>query len=142
MTNQNGNFYWTRLPPLSDIISFGPQYLDDNIAHINNPFWKDVFNAWLLLRTHEKIDSWDEYISQPLWYNKDIKIDGKSIYINQWFQKGIVHINDLITEDGNFLSFGKLQDLYKVRTNFLTYHGIVEAIKRDIGIKGIESKKT
>ena len=44
-------------------------------------------------------------------------------------------------EPGNFLSLGKLQDLYKVRTNFLTYHGIVAAIKRDIGIKGIESKK-
>ena len=128
------------LVPLSDIISFGPQYLDDIIAHINNPFWKDVFNAWLLLRTHEKTDSWDEYISQPLWFNKDIKIDGKSIYIKQWFQKGIAHINDLITEDGNFLSLEKLQDLYKVRTNFLTYHGIVAAIKRDIGIKGIESK--
>ena len=68
------------LVPLSDILSFGHQYLDDIIAHINNPFCKDVFNAWLLLRTHEKIDSWDEYISQPLWYNKDIKIDGKSIY--------------------------------------------------------------
>ena len=65
----------------------------------------------------------------------------RSIYIKQWFQKGIAHINDLITEDGNFLSLEKLQDLYKVRTNFLTYHGIVAAIKRDIGIKGIESKK-
>ena len=35
----------------------------------------------------------------------------------------------------------KIHDLYKVRTNLRTYHGIVAAIKIDIGIKDIESKK-
>ena len=40
-----------------------------------------------------------------LFNNKDILVDGKSIFLNEWFEKGILSINDLLSESGNILTF-------------------------------------
>jgi len=36
---------------------------------------------------------------------KAILIDGKPFFIREWFSKGISFINDLLNENGKFLSF-------------------------------------
>ena len=40
-----------------------------------------------------------------LFNNKDILVDGKSIFLNEWFEKGILSIYDLLSESGNILTF-------------------------------------
>jgi hypothetical protein len=38
-------------------------------------------------------------------------------------------INDVLCETGKIMSFQKFQDSYYIQTNFLTYHGVITAIR-------------
>ena len=43
-----------------------------------------------------------------LWYNKDIKIQGKSVFYKDFYNHGINYVCDLIDERGNVVPFDKL----------------------------------
>ena len=79
-------------------------------------------NHWYVIR---KIS-----LSQPLWYNKNIQINNKSVFYQSWFNKGIIYFNDLLNEDGSFLTFEEFQHKFMIRTNFITFMGIKTAIIR------------
>ena len=63
-----------------------------------------------------------------MFNNKDILVDGKPIFLSEWFKKGILSINDLLNESGNFLTFREFCDKYSCESNFLQYHQVVSAI--------------
>jgi hypothetical protein len=44
------------------------------------------------------------FLSSPLWMNKTIKIENKPVFYEDWFRKGICFVNDIMSEDGKFLS--------------------------------------
>ena len=45
-----------------------------------------------------------------LFNNKDIVIDGRPFFFKSWFQKGIVSIQDILSENGKFLSFQEFRE--------------------------------
>jgi len=55
-------------------------------------------------------------------------VDGKPIFLNNWFKKGILSINDVLNESGNFLTFHEFCDKYSCESNFLQYYQVVSAI--------------
>ena len=38
-------------------------------------------------------------------------------------------INDLLTDDNNFMSYEIFQNTFNIKTNLLIYHGLISAIK-------------
>ena len=52
-----------------------------------------------------------------------------------WYKKGIIVINDLLENDGNFLSFNSFKVKFDVTVNFLQYFGICKAIKSGYNIQ-------
>ncbi|XP_065933802.1 uncharacterized protein [Magallana gigas] len=76
---------------------------------VRNSFWKDTFIAFKNIQDRMKLLTWQEFITQPIWYNKNITMGGKSIFFIDWFNKNIVYINDLLDENGSFLSLHDLQ---------------------------------
>ena len=63
-----------------------------------------------------------------MFNNKDILVDGKPIFLSEWFRKGIVSINELLNETGNVLTFQEFRDKYSCESNFLQYYHGVSAI--------------
>ena len=57
-----------------------------------------------------------------MFNNKDILVDGKPIFLNEWFKKGILSINDLWNESGNVLTFHEFRDKYSFKSNILRYY--------------------
>ena len=55
-------------------------------------------------------------------------MDGIPIFLREWFKKGILSINDLLDESGNFLTFHEFRDKYSCESNFLQYYQVVSAI--------------
>ena len=55
-----------------------------------------------------------------LFNNKDILVDGKPIFLNEWFKKDILSINDLLSESGDILTFHELCDKIFLWIQFLT----------------------
>ena len=45
-------------------------------------------------------------------------IGNKSIFYKDWFEKGVRSINDLINEDGTYLTLDQFQEKYKIVVNF------------------------
>ena len=46
-------------------------------------------------------------------------MDGKPIFLSEWFRKGLLSINDLLNESGNVLTFQEFRDKYSCKSNFL-----------------------
>ena len=70
-----------------------------------------------------------------LFNNIDILVGETPVYISECFKKGIVSIRDLLSDDGNFLTFQEFTDKYPCKTNFLQYYQIINAIPKDILLK-------
>ena len=67
-----------------------------------------------------------------LFNNKEILVGGKPIFFSKWFRKGIISIKDLLTENGNFLTFQEFSRKYSCQTNFLQYYQVISAIPKHL----------
>ena len=61
-------------------------------------FYKKILEFFNEFKTLYLYDQKQELI---LFKNKDILVDGKPIFLSEWFRKGILSINDLLNESGN-----------------------------------------
>ena len=81
-------------------------------------FWKDVLLSWEKVIEKEQNFNCHFFLASPIWFNNKIKIDNKSIFYKEWFEKGVRSINDLINEDGTYLTLDQFQEKYKIVVNF------------------------
>ena len=63
-----------------------------------------------------------------LWNNKDITIDQKMLFWKSWFEQGIYFVQDLLKENGNFLSLQEFNEKFGMNVNYLHYFQIISAI--------------
>ena len=70
----------------------------------------------------------NESMSTILFNNKDILVDGKPLFIREWFVKGIHTIQQLFNENGQYLTFQEFQAKYYCNTNFLQFYQMLSAI--------------
>ena len=93
-----------------------------------NPFWKDVFLAWNKINMQQKGEN---YLSEPLFFNENIKINRKTVFLKAWHQSGVSLVNDLVNEQGEFRNWEDIKTSLTLNTNFLQHRSIVEAIPRN-----------
>ena len=77
-----------------------------------NPFWKNVFLAYSILQSK----SFRDISCQPLWFNSHIQVNNVCVFYRSWYEKGIICINDLLDEDGTFLSLNEFKLKYQITT--------------------------
>ena len=95
-------------------------------------FYKDILTFFNDLKSLYSGDGFQELI---LFNNKDILIDGKSFYYDEWLIAGILTIKDLLNENGAFLSFQEFSQKYSCRSNFLQLYQVTSVIPRHLLIK-------
>ena len=103
---------------IKKLFNTGSNYIEIILQSITNDFWKDTLFAFKNIEDKMKIESWEDFISQPLWYNKKLKIDNKPIFYSKWFINGVVLISDLLDEKGSFLELKDLKAKFNIETNF------------------------
>jgi exonuclease III len=91
---------------------------------IDNPFWKCVVDAWVLLDKTLQPQSIDDIFNQPIWHNSNIKFD----YVESWQRKGIHYLYNLFSLSGNLLTFKELKDKYKIKCTYLDYIRLIKHI--------------
>ena len=119
-----GNILSTQCPDIIDFLKFGIDFIKGKLNRLNS-FWKDVFKAWVTLVNKQKVESSEEFLKEPLWYNPKFKMGNRSIIIKNMFEAGITVVNDLIKEDGTVLSYNEFVNKYDIDINFLEYNGLV-----------------
>jgi hypothetical protein len=91
----------------------GSDYIQKIQSKLKNTFWKDVLLSWEKVIEKEQNFNWHFYLANPIWFNNKTMIDNISIFYKEWFEKGVRSINDLINEDGTYLTldqFKKIQN--------------------------------
>lgn len=102
--------------------------IENMIGTVENKFWKDVLHSLININKKTELKESD-LLKSPIFYNNNIKIGGTHIFYRSWFDKGIMYINDLINENGDFYSETEFSSKTGVKTNFLQYSGVIKAIK-------------
>ena len=97
---------------------------------IDNSFWKNVRDIWADLQDNPTTTP-EEILSQHIWKNNHIKINRKPIFYKRWCKNGIIYLNDIIKNDGNFLTLEELNENFNMNVNFLDYLSIQNAIPRE-----------
>ena len=67
---------------------------------------------------------------QIIWNNRNIRLDGKTIFINEWYNKGIIYIQDLLNADFNFLSLTRFKEKFIVQCPFTIHYDLINAIPK------------
>ena len=67
--------------------------------------------------------------NQILWNNKNITIEEKSLYYKEWYQRGIVYIQDLFDDNGISLNFETFSTKLAMRTNSFRNFGVINTIQ-------------
>ena len=121
---------------IDDLEKFGNDKIwslpPNGLTKINslNEFWKEIIDIWSSLSDVSPAAP-EQILSQPIWYNNNMKIDKKHIYYKNWFMKGIIYINDLIDETGNFKTLDKIKEEFDINCNFLQYTSLISAIPKN-----------
>ena len=66
--------------------------------------------------------------AQSIWLNKNITIGNETIVWNEWYEKGITLVRDIVDEKGIFYDVNSLSELYSIKTNFLSVLQLRQAI--------------
>ena len=112
------------------IINSGTKGIEEAQKRMHNNFWIDVFKSWKKIIEAYKLNQEINVLLQPIWHNDILMIGNKTLFINQWYKKGVRYINDLVNENNQFYNHNQFQINYNIRTDFLTYYGIINSVRK------------
>ena len=93
---------------------------------ISDTFISEILSIWTDINYEANIYSTEQLKAQNLWQNSvgNIPIHNKS-----WSSKGVRNVGHLMKDSIQFLSFEDFKEHFNIKTNFLTFQGVLSAIK-------------
>ena len=122
----------TMCPMITSFRCFGAEFVKNKLNEIDNPFWKNVFESYLILNNKYCVSNWEQFKILPIWYNNYFKIGGKSFLFRDFYEKGIVLVDDLIGNNSDFHRVEYIVNTLNIRTNVLQYNDLISSIKRTL----------
>ena len=117
------NFFFNKYGSLTFLLKCN---YDVNLFQANFPlFYREILGCFQELSSAYGGDSRRKFI---LWNNKDITIDQKTLFWKTWFERGIYYVQDLLNENGKFLSLDEFNEKFGLKVNYLQYFQITTAI--------------
>ena len=96
----------------------------------HDSFVRDMLLAWSAIN-HHRPTSANQIKNQIIWFNSFIKAkDGKPLFFKNWYNKGIIYLEQLLDRFGNYKSLAELQQYVK-EINFLELHRLHKAIPKE-----------
>ena len=136
----NSRDSWKAIPNYYLSTHGGLQFLlkcNYNANDINNnlpTFYRELFQYFQEFKNKTKIFSYGNLL---LWNNEAITIEKKMLFWKSWFDKKIFCIQDILSSDGNFLTFEEFQNKFRIKTNYLHYFQLMAAIPSDLKKKAM-----
>ena len=65
---------------------------------MNNPFWNEVFDAWIELNNYCTIKTNEQLLTTPIWYNQIVSVT--NLFFPKWINKGIKTVGDIVGVNG------------------------------------------
>ena len=117
-------------PLLSNIEQHGYDNINRIINQIHNAFWKDILRHIKKVLVSKIPENFCEFISEHIFHNKNICINNQTIFFKSLADNNITKIFHLTNLNGSFLSYDEFRRKYhNVRLNFVSYNGLINAIR-------------
>jgi len=96
----------------------------ESISDKLNPFWRDILLnlSELLPPNDEEENNFINILSQPIWLNFNVKRNGNFFIIDRYCYNGVLFINDIISEDKQFLSYQEFQNKYMYKLSRILWY--------------------
>ena len=78
-------------------------------------FYRNILQFFKELKA---IYGYDQGSDLVLLNNREILVDNKTVYLNNWVENHVISITDLLKDDGNYLPFQEFTDKFACKTNF------------------------
>jgi len=128
-------------PEINMLEEYGPVVLKNAVLHHTiYLFWKNVFDSYLELYDSVPVKEGAEILMEPLFFNNKFQIDGKVVYFDDWIEKEVFFVKDLVNETGKFLSLRDFQTKFDIQVPFLEFCGLVSAVKQKLRKLDIQLK--
>ena len=125
---------WTKIIEndinINNLANYGYSLIESIIDKTKNKFWQDVLRSHIQVIKHNKITTLEQFLNTPLFQNSSMLVGGTALVYKTWNDRGVYFINDLVTEKGEFYTETDFKKLYNIKTNFLQFNGITQAIKK------------
>ena len=129
----NGSQTWNKLlnntlPSFNLIYKIGPRIVETFRKNYSNPFWNDVFMAFLEFSIKITPNTVDDFLACSFLYNDNIKIGHKIITLKSFIDNQVIQIYQLKTQ-GQYKTFGDFKNSHPgVQLDFVTYNAIITSI--------------
>ncbi|KAL9963759.1 hypothetical protein ACROYT_G027296 [Oculina patagonica] len=91
----------------------------------SSTFYRELLEWWSKLREVEDPENIYKYI---LWNNKEIMIDGKSVFYEHFFDNNIIYTTHLLYDMTNIESFNVVRDAGLKNSNFLVWTRLRQSV--------------
>ena len=91
------------------------------------PFYVEVLKQWQMTKDFKRSET-TLAREEVIWNNRKILIDGNSVFYKSWFDQNVIRVQDLLQEEGKFLSFKNFCYQFKFKTPFTLYFGLINSI--------------
>ena len=96
-------------------------------TRVKSTFWADVLYAWSDLTYSE----WT-HKNHVIWYNSNIRIDGKPFFWKSMYERGLVFVEQLCKQD-QFITYQEAEEMFDMTV--MQYNSLLTAIPLDCGNK-------
>ena len=137
LLSESSEAYFNRYRGLPFLLkcNYNTKELDNTIS----PFYSEPLDYFSELRDQYRDDCFKGDLI--IWNNKDITIEGKSLYWKTWSECGIYFVQDLLKNTGKYLSYEEFKTKYNIEVNFIYYCQIFSAIPQNLKFKAMTTKK-
>ena len=105
-----------------------------------NKFWLSCFEALKSFHNVSKIKTSSELLTEPVFYNENIRIGGKLVWDQEWFDKEVFNISHFLNEEGKFYTYPEFCTKYNVNLKVMLFNGCISSIKKIINKFNVEIK--
>ena len=117
---------------IDKLFNTGKLFCDFVINKLRNAFWIDVLKAYSIFIDKLCINSAEQLLQMPLFYNQKLMMGNKHYFIKNMYDKGFRYVQDILNQQGEFLELTYLEQVIGKPINFLQYHSLKQAIRKYI----------
>ena len=99
------------------------------IKGLSDVFIKENLKIGSETSYEDNLNSIEHFLSISLCHNSLIKTGNRPVYYKEWYVKGISKVSHLMKDANTFLSFYEFTERYSVKTNFLSFNGLIFSLK-------------